>query len=222
MAKAVAADNDIEAQDRTAELAEKQNRLHQLMDEQGLDAIIISRHENIAWATAGLVDIRVGILRETGIASLLFTRDGKSFYLSTNNEAPRLAAEEFPQLDYEPLIQPWYANDVMASIAKAVGSGKVAADAPLGALPVIALQPLRFELMPTEIERYRWLGEHTAGAVTQVLLGLRPGMSETMMQAQLAEQLILRHIMPSVYLTAVDERVRKYRHAVPRSGVLER
>jgi len=221
MVKAETAGVDFDTQDRTAELAEKQRRLRQFMEEQGLDALVISRHENIAWATAGLVDIRVGILRETGIASLLFTRDGKAFYLSTNNEAPRLAAEEFPQLDYVPLIQPWYANDVMASISKAVGDGKVAADAPLGTLPVIALQSLRFELTPTEIDRYRWLGAQTADAVTQVLLGLRPGMSETMMQAQLAEQLLLRNIMPSVYLTAVDERVRKYRHAVPRAGVLE-
>jgi len=213
---------DIEAQDRTAELAEKRKRLYQFMEEQGLDALVISRHENIAWATAGLVDVRVGVLRETGVASLLFTRGGKAFYLSTNNEAPRLAAEEFPLLGYEPLIQPWYANDVMASIAKVVGSGKVATDAPLDSLPVIALQPLRYELTPDEMERYRWLGAHTAEAVTQVLLGLRPGMSETMMQAQLAEQLMLRDIMPSVYLTAVDERVRKYRHAVPRAGVLER
>jgi Xaa-Pro dipeptidase len=221
MGKAETAGVDIDTQDRTAELAEKQSRLQQFMEEQGLDAVVLSRHENIAWATAGLVDIRVGVLRETGIASLLFNRNGKAFYLSTNNEAPRLAAEEFPQLDYEPLIQPWYANDVMASIAKVVGGGNVAADAPLGVLPVLALQPLRFELTPTEIERYRWLGAHTAAAVTQVLLGLRPGMSETMMQAKLAEQLILRQIMPSVYLTAVDDRVRKYRHAVPRAGVLE-
>ncbi len=221
MGKAETAGVDIDTQDRTPELAEKQSRLQQFMEEQGLDAVVLSRHENIAWATAGLVDIRVGVLRETGIASLLFTRDGKAFYLSTNNEAPRLAAEEFPQLDYEPLIQPWYANDVMASIAKVVGSGKVAADAPLGTLPIVALQPLRFELTPTEIERYRWLGAHTAEAVTHVLRGLRPGMSETMMQAKLAEQLILRQIMPSVYLTAVDERVRTYRHAVPRAGVLE-
>jgi len=51
---------------------------------------------------------------------------------------------------------------------------------------------------------------------------LRPGMTETMMQTALAEQLLSRNIMPSIYLTAVDNRVRSYRHAVPRAGVLER
>jgi len=213
---------DIATQDRTAELAEKKIRLQKLMEEKNLDAIVISRHENIAWATAGLVDIRVGLMRETGVASLLVTKEGKGYYLTTNNEAPRLAAEEFSQLDYEPVVQLWYANDVPASIAKVVGAGKVAADAPLGSLAQVSLQPVRMELTENEIERYRWLGKHTADAATEVARGLRPGMSESAMQTSLAQQLMSRGIMPSVYLTAVDDRVRSYRHAVPRAGVLER
>ena len=219
--KAEADKMDINAQDRTAELAEKQKRLQQLMSENGLDAIIISRHENIAWVTAGLVVIRVGVLRETGVASLLFTKQGSAYYLTTNNEAARLADEEFSRLGYESLVQPWYANDVQASIAKVVGSGKIAADAPFGTAPIVSLQPLRLRLTVSEMDRYRWLGRHTADAVTEVLRGLRPGMSEIEMQAILAQQLIIRDIMPSVYLTAVDDRITKYRHAVPRAGVLK-
>jgi len=38
----------------------------------------------------------------------------------------------------------------------------------------------------------------------------------------LAQGLISRGFLPSVYLTAVDHRIRNYRHAVPRTGVLER
>ena len=213
---------DIMTQDRAAELAEKKTRLQKLMEEKNLDAVVISRHENIAWATGGLVDIRVGLLRETGVASLLLTKQGKGYYLTTNNEAPRLAAEEFSQLDYEPVVQSWYANDVPAAIAKIVGAGKVAADAPLGALAQVSLQPVRMELTANEVERYRWLGRHTADAATEIVRGLRPGMSESAMQMSLAQALMSRGIMPSVYLTAVDDRVRSYRHAVPRAGVLER
>jgi len=213
---------EITTQDRAAELAEKKTRLQKLMAERNLDAVVMSRHENIAWATAGLVDIRVGLMRETGAASLLITKDGKGYYLTGNNEAPRLAAEEFSELDYEPVVQPWYANDVPAAIAKIVGGGKVAADAPLGALAQVSLQPVRLQLVAGEIERYRWLGRHAADAVTAVVRGLRPGMSESAMQTSLAQELMSREIMPSVYLTAVDDRVRSYRHAVPRAGVLEK
>jgi antitoxin VapB len=42
------------------------------------------------------------------------------------------------------------------------------------------------------------------------------------MQGMLAESLLSRGILPSVFLTAVDDRIRRYRHAVPRRGVLER
>lgn len=205
-----------------AELEEKQKRLHELLAEKGLDAIVISRHENIAWATAGLVDLRVGFLRETGCGSLLITKEGEKYYLTANNEAVRLAEEEFSQLDYEPLVQPWYANDVEASIRKIVGAGRVAGDMPLGNAGAISLQPLRLGLTANEISRYRWLGSHVADAATIALRSLRPGMSETAMQAMLAERLISEGITPSVYLNGADDRIRRYRHAVPRWGVLER
>ena len=211
-----------EVEGRQQELAEKRRRIHKLLEEQGLDAILISRHENIAWATAGLVDLRVPLLRETGVGSLLITKQGGSYYLTTNNEAPRLAEEEFVGLDYEPLVQPWYANDLQASIGKIVGNGKVVADVPTATTASISLQSLRFELTRSEVLRYRWLGQHTADAATILLRALRPGMRETTIQAMLAESLLSRAILPSVYLTAVDDRIRRYRHAVPRRGVLER
>ncbi len=70
------------------ELKQKHQRIQQLMKERSLDALLISRHENIAWASAGLVDVRVGLARETGAGNLLFTR-GPSFYLTGSNEARR-------------------------------------------------------------------------------------------------------------------------------------
>lgn len=209
-------------EDRRVELAEKRRRIHGLLEERELDAIVISRHENIAWATAGLVDLRVPLLRETGVGSLLITKQGGAYYLTTNNEAPRLAEEEFAGLSYEPLVQPWYSNDLQASIGKIVGNGKVAGDVPVGTIVSISLQPLRFELTASEVLRYRWLGQHTADAATILLRALRPGMHETTMQGMLAESLLSKGILPSVFLTAVDERIRRYRHAVPRRGVLER
>jgi Xaa-Pro dipeptidase len=213
--------NEINKQNREPELAEKQTRLKRFMSEQGLDAILLSRHENISWATAGLVDLRIGVPRETGAGSLLYTRHGESFYLTTNNEAPRQAAEEFIQLNYEPVVQPWYANDVQASVTKVVGAGKVGADVPMGFSSPIQIASLRYQLTDGEIDRYRWLGKNAAAAASAVIRELRPGMTETTMQTALAEQLLSRNIMPSVYLTAVDDRVRIYRHAVPRSGVLQ-
>lgn len=204
-----------------AELGIKRQRVIDLLTRERLDAVLISRHENIAWITAGRVDVRVGLLRETGAASLLLTKDGAAYYLTINNEAPRLAAEEFAGLDWQPVVKPWYANDVAGSIEQIVPGGVVGTDAPLGSLRNVNLQPLRLEMTDGEAERYRRLGRDAAAAATEVLKKLRPGVSERQMQAMLAESLMDRGVLPSVYLTAVDDRIRIYRHAVPRDGVLK-
>lgn len=206
---------------RLAEIDQKLATIRAYLAEKGIDAVLISAHENIAWATAGAVDIRVGVLRESGVACLLVTRDSGAFYLTTNNEAPRLADEEFAGLPFQPVVNHWYANDIRASVAKIVGSGEVASDIGQHGYRPLPLQPLRWQLVDSELPRYRWLGSHAAQAAVDVLKQYRPGLSELRFQALLAERLIEEGILPSVYLTAVDRRVLKYRHAVPRAGVLQ-
>jgi antitoxin VapB len=208
--------------DVKTELGIKWQRVIDLLNRERLDAVLISKHENIAWITAGQVDVRIGVLRETGAASLLVTKEGAAHYLTTNNEISRLASEEFAGLDWQPIVKPWYANDVAASIEQVVPRGAVGTDAPFGSLRNVNLQPLRLDLTDGEVERYRWLGRNAAEVATEVLNRLRRGVSERQMQVMLAEGLMGRGLLPSVYLTAVDDRIRRYRHAVPREGVLER
>ena len=208
--------------ERKAELEGKQRAMQEFLKAHALDAFLISRHENIAWATAGLVEMRVGVPREVAAGSLLITREGQSYYLTTSNEAPRLAQEEFAHLDYQPVIRPWYDSKVQPSIDKVVGQGKVAADDGSSGIAILSMKPLRMSLTAGEIDRYRWLGQHAADAATDVLFRLRPGMTEAGMQAMVAERLLAQNILPSVFLTAADDRIRNYRHAVPREGVLQR
>ncbi len=205
-----------------AELDLKRARIQALLDERNLAGLLLARHENIAWFTAGQAEVRVGLLRETGIATLLITRDDRVFYLTTNNEAARLAAEEFAHLDFTPIVQPWYSADPLAAVRTLLGTGAIAADTPLADLPVLSLAPQRTPLTAGEITRYRWLGRHVANTASEVLLSLQPGMSERGIQATLAQRLIAQGILPAVYLNSVDARSRLYRHPVPRDGVLER
>jgi len=205
-----------------AERAVKLGRVQAMLAERGIDAVLIMRHENIAWFTAGKAEVRVGLLRETGTAGLLVTRDRRVFYLTTNNEAARLKDEEFGELGYEAVVQPWYAADQEAAIRSVVGVGTIACDAPNGTMQVVSLNRLREELTAGEILRYRWLGKRVAEAAAEVLLAMEPGVSERTLQAMLGERLIRQGILPSVYLDAFDDRIFKYRHAVPRDGVLKR
>jgi antitoxin VapB len=76
-------------------------------------------------------------------------------------------------------------------------------------------------LSETEIARYRWLGAETAAATVESLHQVEPGLSEYDLEAITAENLLRRGILPSVALYAVDDRIFKYKHAVPRGHRLK-
>ena len=217
---------------RPVELREKQRRLAEFLEREQLDALLLRRHENLAWVTAGQVEARVLIPGESAIASLLLLRDGRRFYLAPENEAPRLAAEEFTDLGYEPVLSPWYASDPAPQVSRIVGAGRVGCDLSgdvssglsnnPGQATLVNLAPLRAPLTEAEIARFRWLGATTASAVEGVLEALEPGDSEYDMEAAVARLLYSEGILPSVLLMAVDQRILSYKHAVARGAHLER
>jgi antitoxin VapB len=203
-----------------AELEAKHQKLVEFLKEQKLAGILIRRNENVAWLTGGAVELRVLTPNETGVAALLVTAEGKRYYFTTENEAPRLHDEEFGSLDFEPVIFPWFADDTNAAAAKLAG-GPLGTDTPGPGLTPINIYPLRASLSETEIARFRWLGAQTADATVEALHQVEPGLSEYDLEAITAAGLLRRGILPSVYLYAVDERIYKYKHAVARGARLK-
>jgi len=159
--------------------------------------------------------VRVRTTSETGVASLLITKEGARHYLTTTNEAPRLHDEEFGELDFAPIIFPWYADET-SETAFQLTRGQVACDVPLPGFAHSHCYHLRRTLQEPEIARFRWLGAQTADAVSAVLPLLQPGMTEFDIEAQVSAALLKRGILPTVYLMAADERIVKYKHAVAR------
>ena len=206
---------------RAAEWNEKWSRLAGLMEHSGLSAILVQRNENIAWVTGGQVEARVAIPSETAVASLLLTRTGHKYYLTSNNEAPRLADEEFADLGYEPVITPWH-QDGLAAIHQLADGGSIGTDHAYPGLTSVDLAPLRAPLTAAEVARFRWLAQHTTAATVETLLELEPGITEDQMAANVAQRLLAEGILPTVLLMAVDDRIRKYKHAVMRGTVLQR
>jgi antitoxin VapB len=202
------------------ELEHKHQSLVEWMKRQQLAGVLIRRNENVAWITGGAVELRVLTPAETGVASILITAEGKRYYFTTENEAPRLHDEEFGALDFEPVTFPWFADDTLAS-AKKLAGGKLASDTPLPGTEAANLFPLRQALSETEIARYKWLGAQTAAATVESLKSVEPGMSEYDLEAMTAANLLRRGILPSVYLFAVDDRIFKYKHAVARGARLK-
>ena len=203
-----------------AELDAKNEKLVEWMSAQGLAGILIRRNENVAWVTGGAVELRVLTPCETGVAALLVTAEGKRYYFTTENEAPRLHDEEFGTLDFEPVLFPWWANDTDAAAAKLAG-GPLGSDTPTAGATTVSLASLREGLSESEIARYRWLGLETAAATVEALNEVEPGLSEYDLEAITAGALLRRGILPSVYLFAVDDRILKYKHAVARGKRLK-
>lgn len=204
-----------------AELEEKHSRLVEWLRREKLSGVLIRRNENVAWVTGGAVELRVLTPSETGVASLLVTAEGKRYYFTTENEAPRLHDEEFGALDFEPVLFPWYADETAAGAAKLAG-GPLGSDTPMPGTIAVNLFPLRASLSESEIARYRWLGANTAAATVESLKRVEPGMSEYDLEAITAANLLRRGILPSVYLYAVDDRILKYKHAVARGAKLDK
>ncbi len=202
------------------ELETKHQKLVEWLRSERLAGVLIRRNENVAWITGGAVELRVLTPCETGVASLLVTAEGKRFYFTTENEAPRLHDEEFGALDFEPVLFPWYADDTLGAAAKLAG-GPLGSDTPGPGVKQVNLFPLRAALSETEIARYRWLGAETAAATVESLHQVEPGLSEYDLEALTAANLLKRGILPSVYLYAVDDRIYKYKHAVARGKRLK-
>jgi antitoxin VapB len=203
-----------------AELEAKHEKLVEWLGEQHLAGVLLRRNENLAWLTGGAVEECVCTSCETAVASLLVTAEGERFYLTTENEAPRAHDEEFGALDFEPVLFPWWADETAEAAVRLAG-GPVGSDAPFADLTPVNLYPLRAALCETEIARYRWLGAETAAATVEALHQVEPGLSEYDLEAMTAAGLFRRGILPSVALYAVDDRILKYKHAVPRGNRLK-
>lgn len=206
---------------RENEVREKLKRIENFLDRNKAGALLLSRHGNIAWITAGQVEARVAMGVETAVCSLLLTRDGRRYYLAPNNEAARLADEEFAGLGYEAVIYPWHEGPGNR-VRELIGDAALCADTAYADARTVDLTALQTPLLAAEIDRLRIVARETAAATVEVLEGLAPGVSEQEMAAQTAAALWKRGIAPTVLLMGTDERIHRYKHAVPRSGVLKR
>jgi Xaa-Pro dipeptidase len=122
----------------------------------------------------------------------------------------------------------WYeandVKDVRSDIIKEISGGKtIGSDIPFPGTQNFSDQfkKLRYSFTEPEIKRYRWLAKECTEAVADVCRKVIPGMNEFEIEAMTSASLRARGILPTVLLIAVDERIYKYRHALPDGAVLE-
>lgn len=182
-----------------------------------------------AWATAGGSNT-VLLAAETGVAEVLVT-ETDAWILTDEIEVQRLKDEQLPNdsddsdgSPYQLYVNPWAKSSQReVFVREATEGGKILSDRPTqteSSLPQ-SLIHYRRALLPSELERYRQVGQLASQAMTEVLTQAQPAWTEYQLAGAGAEALWARGLHPVLTLAAGDRRL-LYRHPLPSREVIGR
>ena len=208
---------------RTAEIAEKTERLVKLIAREGLGGLLINAQHNFAWLTCGGGN-GIDLSRDAGAGWLFVRGDGRRFVLANRIEMRRLLDEELAGLDYEAIEFGWEEEKSDANLVVKRARSLLSREQLIGSdLPVsgsdkvveAAITRARGSLTAPEIERYRALGRDAGDAVGRLVCKLEPGQTEVEVARLVTHELAACGARSVVTLVAADDRIAKYRHPVP-------
>lgn len=197
------------------EVAGKIELMRQALAEAKAGGIRLRGTDWFAWATAG-GENTVLLAAETGVAEVLVTAD-EAWILIDEIEAQRFIDEELPA-NYKLQINPWANSQIRESfVQEATNGGKILSDRPTNgeiSLPA-SLMAHKRTMLPSEVERYRQVGQLASEAMTEVLSSAQPTWTEYQLAGAGAEALWARGLHPALTLVAGERRLPLYRHATP-------
>jgi Xaa-Pro dipeptidase len=207
------------------ELQNKARRLGEFLDRHHLDGVLLSLRSNFAWITCGR-DNHIANNTPAGVASILATKDGKRVCLTNAIEAPRMRDEELSGTGIETISFPWHDHaPAHKAVGEVIAGRKIATDSDSFGLPLPQLpgdfNHLRWQLTPEEVERYRDGTKRATAAMEAGCRSLRRGMSEHDAAAALDLEVHRAGMNPIVTLVASDERIRKFRHPIPKPKAIQ-
>jgi Xaa-Pro dipeptidase len=194
-------------------------RLRELMERRAVDAVVLRRPANFAWYTGG-ADTKVDHVAPEGVADLI-VRDDSRLVLTNTIEAPRLRAEQTP--DLEIVEYPWH-EDRLAALREVVGGARVGSDLALPGTVDLSdeIAALRRRLDPDAVASLRAVGADATAAMADAASAVEPGITEHEAAAALAAACRRRGLTATVLLAAADERIELHRHPLPVGARIER
>ncbi|MGD8240744.1 MAG: M24 family metallopeptidase, partial [Armatimonadota bacterium] len=159
------------------------------------------------------------IASENGIATLVVTPE-RDYAITNNIEEQRILDEEIGDLGIEVRSHAWWDGDGAAALLRELAREPFAGDVPLGGAQDVAAEiaALRYSLLPSELERYKYGGETVGRILREVAQDIKPGDLEGRIAGMMAEKLMAWGLIPGVVLVATDERILKYRHPIPNAA----
>lgn len=215
---------DVSIAGRKAEIEIKLKRVREMLDKEGLKGLLLKKHSNFSWITAGGKSI-VTLCMDAGEVAILVTQNGQYAITSIIEQGRMRDEEKLGELGFEIHYHDWYKNESIKIITELAGCSmsEIGSDMSLGDTKVIneKINPLRYSLTENEIARYQYLGGTLSAALEEYIVIVKPGMTEYEITGGLCNALWKYDIDPVLFLVSADERAYRYRHGIPTGNVLK-
>jgi Xaa-Pro dipeptidase len=197
------------------ELEEKEKRIRGLLKKEGLDAVALFNLSNFFWITGG-ADCHVISTTDKGVAAVVITKDEK-YAVTSNIEADRIMTEELGGEGYQMVSFNWHEKTLAQAVQELTEWMSVGSDVAMLGMKLVEdeLCNLRLTLTPDEVARLRKLAGEASGCMEITCSEIKQGDTEHFIASKLSSELLQRGITPSAVLVGTDERIFKYRHAIP-------
>ena len=188
--------------------------IRELAREKGLDAIVLRRNPNLAWAIAGRVHVPTTI--DVACFDLIITQ-----YLATaiTNvvEAPRLIAEEFPSEISVKTVDWSQGRDTLLPTGNKIGSDQPGGDRiDLG----VEIEIIRGSLIASDVARLASICSDAAMALGNAMKEVSENDREIDVAGLITKSLWRSNLEIAFLGVAGQERVTKFRHPLPTSTLV--
>jgi len=196
--------------ERRADVDDKQQRVRELLDSTGADALLLQDPSNIAWFTGGADLSRCAT--ESCHTSVFVTAEARLFATNAVDSAQIFEREAFGlgfQLKQREWFQPH--RDLVDDLCR---GRRVISDSgfPGTARTPDRIAAIRLPLTRLEVRRLRRLSRVATHAVEATAHKVRRGMTEAEVAGEVSHRLIKRTVMPVRIQVCADGRNERYRH----------
>ena len=188
--------------------------LRDLMKAKGLDAFVLRRNPNLAWAIAGRAHVPTTI--DMACFDLIITQDSATA-ITNVVEAPRLIAEELP-VDVRVQTIKWSeGRDPLLPTGSKVGSDQPGADRiDLG----VEVEMIRASLIESDLARFQEICVDTAVALGNAMKQIESSDREIDVAGLITHSLWQADLEIAFLGVAGQDRVHKFRHPLPTDAVV--
>ena len=188
--------------------------IRDLMNEKGLEAFVVRRNPNLAWAIAGRAHVPTTI--DMACFDLIITQDSATAVTNVV-EAPRLIAEELPSEVSVKTIKWSEGRDSQLPTGSKVGCDQPGADrADLG----IEIEMMRASLIESDVDRFKEICADAAVALGNAMKQVESSDREIDVAGLITHALWQADLEIAFLGVAGEERVHKFRHPLPTDAVV--